>query len=83
MVEREEIIRQAKFIVEKHATVRQVAQFFGIPKSTVHSHITNNLFYIDYSLYEKVRKILDQNRAERHIRGGLAIKAKFETMKKI
>lgn len=66
------------YIVNNDATVRQTAKVFGISKSTVHQDITKRLEKIDLKLYQQVREVLDKNRAERHLRGGMATKAKYE-----
>lgn len=68
----------ANYIIAHNATVRQAAKEFGVSKSTVHKDIAERLEYINSSLARKARKVLDQNKAERHIRGGLATKAKYE-----
>lgn len=67
----------AKYIVENNATVRQTAKKFGISKSTVHKDVTERLPQINPSLAQKARKVLDINKSERHIRGGLATKEKY------
>lgn len=69
----------ANYIVENNATVRQAAKQFGISKSTVHKDITDadRLLRIDPDLAAKARHILDINKSERHIRGGLATKEKY------
>ena len=67
----------ACFISENNATVRAAARQFGCSKSTVHKYMTAYLESVDPVLYEKVRRVLDQNKAERHIRGGLATKQKY------
>ena len=67
----------ACFIVAHNATVRAAAQHFGCSKSTVHKYMTEYLESADSVLYEKVRRVLDQNKAERHIRGGMATKEKY------
>ncbi len=67
----------ANYIIEKNATVRQTAKEFGISKSTVHKDITERLQQINPSLAALARKVLDLNKSERHIRGGLATKAKY------
>ena len=74
----ERTVRCAKYITETGQTVRDAAKRFGLSKSTVHKDITTRLIYIDHALYEKVRAVLDLNKAERHIRGGLATKEKYE-----
>ena len=68
----------AIYIIEQGATVRQAAKEFNVSKSTVHKDISERLMYIDKGLARKARKVLDINKAERHIRGGLATKAKYE-----
>ena len=67
----------AEYIVENGATVRQAAKAFGISKSTVHKDVTERLLMINPSLAAQARKILDINKSERHIRGGLATKEKY------
>ncbi len=67
-----------QYITKNKATVREAAAWSGISKSTVHSDVTKKLSKIDSSLYKQVRKILDENKAERHMRGGMATKEKWE-----
>ena len=67
----------ARYIVEKNETVRQAAKHFGISKSTVHKDITDRLVHINPALATEARKILDVNKSERHIRGGMATKDKY------
>ena len=67
----------AGYIIETKATVRQAAKKFGISKSTVHKDCAERLRTINPSLAAEVRKILDVNKQERHIRGGLATKEKY------
>ena len=67
----------AEYLVEHRATVRSVASEFGISKSTVHKDITHTLERVNKSLYSEVRKVLEQNKQERHIRGGEATKRKY------
>ena len=67
----------ACFISANNATVRAAARQFGCSKSTVHKYMTEYLESLDPVLYEKVRRVLDQNKAERHIRGGEATKQKY------
>lgn len=69
----------AVYIIETGATVRAAAQRFGISKSTVHKTLTERLPKCNYRLYLQVREVLDKNKQERHIRGGLATKRKYET----
>ena len=66
-----------RYIVEKEATVRNAASYFGISKSTVHKDIATKLKYINPPLYTSVKVVLDKNKAERHIRGGLATREKY------
>lgn len=73
----ERAARLGEYIVEKKATVRATAGKFGISKSTVHKDVSKRLPYIDSALYQKVNKVLQQNKSERHIRGGEATKNKY------
>ena len=68
----------ARYIVEHNATVRQAAQRFGISKSTVHKDVTERLSQINPALAREARKVLDVNKSERHIRGGLATREKYQ-----
>ena len=65
------------YIVETGATVRQAAQKFAVSKSTVHVDVTRRLRTLDPDLYDRVRQVLDENKRERHLRGGQATKRKF------
>lgn len=67
-----------QYIIENKATVRAAAGKFGISKSTVHKDVSERLKYIAPQLYEKVKDVLEVNKQERHIRGGLATKRKYE-----
>ena len=67
----------AKYIIENNTTVRNTANIFGISKSTVHKDVTEKLAKINYALYKSVWTILQQNKSERHIRGGEATKRKY------
>ena len=69
----------AVYMIETGATVRCAAEKFGISKSTVHKDIQNRLPRYNQLLYQQVRKVLDTNKQERHIRGGMATKKKFQT----
>ena len=71
----------ANYIVEHNATVRSAAKVFGISKSTVHKDITERLETVDAALAKRTKKILDQNKAERHIRGGEATRKKYASRK--
>lgn len=68
----------AVYIIETGATVRTAAQHFGISKSTVHKDLSQRLPHYNRSLYKQVRCILDENKAQRHIRGGIATKKKYQ-----
>ena len=68
----------AVYMIETGATVRAAARHFGISKSTVHKDLSQRLRLYDYGLYLQARQILDQNKRERHIRGGMATKRKYE-----
>lgn len=70
------------YIVETKATVRAAAKEFSVSKSTVHTDVSKRLKRIDFELYERVRQILDENKSQRHIRGGMATKEKYENMKR-
>lgn len=74
----ERVLIFSKYIVENNATVRDTAKKFGISKSTVHKDVTQRLKEMNFDLYEKVRFVLNKNKAERHIRGGMATKKKYE-----
>lgn len=78
----ERAIILAEYIVENNATVRQTAKNFGISKSTVHKDVSERLKLINSTLYEKTQAILQKNKQERHIRGGLATKNKYENLRK-
>lgn len=67
----------AVYIIENHATVRKAATHFGISKSTVHKDLSQRLPHCNKKLYSEVRKVLETNKAERHIRGGMATKEKY------
>lgn len=73
----ERAVAIAAYIVENNATVRQAAGQFGVSKSTVHKDVTERLLRINPSLAAEARKILDINKSERHIRGGMATKDKY------
>ncbi len=70
-------VELAEYIIENKTTVRAAAKKFGVSKSTVHMDVSERLKKLNPSLYYEVREILDINKAERHIRGGLATKQKF------
>ena len=72
-----------KYIVDNNATVRACAKEFGISKSTVHKDVTKSLKLLQPTLYLEVKKVLKQNKLERHIRGGLATKLKYQKLKEL
>ena len=73
----ERAVEVANYIIENNATVRMAAKRFGISKSTVHKDCTERLLQINPALAKEVRGILEVNKQERHIRGGLATKEKY------
>jgi len=70
--------RLAEYVIENKGTVRAAARQFGISKSTVHKDLQERLPAHNPTLYRQVRVILDENKAERHIRGGLATRKKYK-----
>lgn len=68
----------ANYIIDHNATVRQTAKSFGVSKSTVHKDVTDRLAQINPTLAAQTRKVLDVNKSERHIRGGMATKEKYQ-----
>ena len=73
----ERSVELAHYIIESKDTVRGAAKKFGISKSTVHKDVSERLKKINPSLAKQVREVLDENKAERHIRGGMATKMKY------
>ena len=73
----ERATRLAHYIIETKDTVRSTAKKFGVSKSTVHKDVSDRLLKINPILAKEVREILDENKAERHIRGGMATKLKY------
>ncbi|MFP4016620.1 MAG: sporulation transcriptional regulator SpoIIID [Halanaerobiales bacterium] len=71
----------ANYIYETKATVRQTARIYGVSKSTIHKDVTERLLKIDPELANRVKKVLEFNKAERHIRGGEATRRKYRKMK--
>ena len=72
----------AVYIIETGATVRTAARHFGISKSTVHKDLSQRLPQYNRKLYNEVRLVLEENKAQRHIRGGIATKKKYENKSK-
>lgn len=79
----ERAISEGEYIVENNATVRSTAAVFGVGKSTVHKDVTVALKELDANLYGEVKKVLEKNLSERHIRGGLATKLKNEKIREL
>ena len=69
--------RLAQYIIENRTTVRAAAQKFGISKSTVHKDISERLPQLNRALYLHVKEVLEVNKAQRHIRGGIATRKKY------
>ncbi len=74
----ERTVEIAQYIIENKVTVRAAAKKFGISKSTVHKDVTERLKKINPVLAEETKKVLDENKAERHIRGGEATRQKYK-----
>ena len=73
----ERAVKLAQYIIDSKDTVRGAAKKFGVSKSTVHKDVSERLLKINPILAHEVRNILDENKAERHIRGGMATKLKY------
>ena len=71
------VLEISTYILETRATVRQVARNFGVSKSTVHKDVTERLPHLNRNLARQVKRILDKNKAERHLRGGEATRKKY------
>ena len=78
----ERVLQIGEYIVKSNATVRQAAKEFGVSKSTVHKDVTERLEAVNASLAAEVKKVLDVNKAERHLRGGAATREKYLHQKK-
>ena len=74
----ERAVSLARYIIENRATVRSAAKKFGVSKSTVHKDLSERLPAINRGLYRQVKEILNENKAERHIRGGIATRRKYK-----
>jgi len=79
----ERAVKLANYIIDSKDTVRGAAKKFGISKSTVHKDVSERLKKINPILAKEVREILDENKAERHIRGGMATKLKYKQLKSL
>ena len=80
--EKDRCIRLAEHLIENRSTVRATAKHFGISKSTVHKDIAEKLPHVNAALYKEAKAVLEQNKAERHLRGGQATKVKYRTIRK-
>ncbi len=78
----ERVLELAQYIIDSKSTVRNAAKKFNISKSTVHKDITQRLTEINPPLANDVSKILEENKAQRHIRGGMATKQKYLKLNK-
>lgn len=76
----ERALEIAKYIISEKATVRQAASVFGVSKSTVHKDVTERLPRINPLIADMVKRVLETNKAERHIRGGKATKMKYKAV---
>ena len=74
----ERACQMAQYIIENRTTVRSAARAFGISKSTVHKDLAERLPAFNRSLYLQVKAVLDENKAQRHIRGGIATRRKYK-----
>lgn len=76
----ERAVELGEYIVENQTTVRDAAKKFGVSKSTVHTDVSQRLRRLNPALYHEVREVLDVNKAQRHIRGGIATREKYRSM---
>ena len=79
--DKERCVILGTYIVENRATVRQTAARYGISKSTVHKDVTETLRHVNHALFEEVAKVLEQNKNERHLRGGEATRQRHLSRK--
>ena len=77
----ERVLEVAQYIIDNKATVRGAARVFNVSKSTIHKDVHERLKYLNRDLYKRCRMILDTNKAERHIRGGMATREKYRKYK--
>lgn len=78
----ERAVELGTYIVEHGATVRQTAKQFDVSKSTVHKDVSERLLKLNPQLYREVKGVLEHNKAQRHIRGGMATREKYQHQKK-
>lgn len=74
----ERAVELGQYIIESKATVRSAAKKFGVSKSTVHKDVSERLRYVNPQLYNQVKTVLEINKAQRHIRGGMATRKKYK-----
>ena len=74
----ERVLEVAQYILDSKATIRKTAKVFGVSKSTIHKDVTERLEEINPTLAKEVKMVLEKNKSERHIRGGMATKLKYE-----
>lgn len=74
----ERAVELGEYIIQNKATVRKAAKKFGVSKSTVHKDVAQRLKYVDPQLYKEVKNVLEVNKAQRHIRGGMATRMKYK-----
>ena len=74
---RRRVLYQAKVMLDDQLTVREVAKIIGLSKSTIHKDLTEKLKYVNPSLYQRAKEILNKNKSERHLRGGEATRRKY------
>ncbi len=74
----ERAVELGQYIIESKATVRSAAKKFGVSKSTVHKDVSERLKYVNPQLYNQVKAVLEINKAQRHIRGGMATRKKYK-----
>ena len=79
---KDRVLELAEYILENKATVRETARKFNISKSTVHKDVAERIWEINKTLAKQVEAVLSENKADRHIRGGIATKHKYEEIKK-
>ena len=78
----ERAVEIAAYIIDNNATVRQTAKQFDVSKSTVHKDVSERLLKLNPQLYREVKGVLEHNKAQRHIRGGMATREKYQHQKK-
>lgn len=78
----ERVLELAHYILENKATVRAAAKKYNVSKSTVHKDITERLQVLDGMLAHRIQAVLDENKAERHIRGGIATREKYRRIRR-